>query len=192
MEQFNNLDLVNKTIAENLKNLRKQRKLTLDSVSELTGVSKSMLGQIERSESSPTISTLWKIATGLHISFTSLMEKPHQETIVIKNDEIPPISSDNKHFRLYPIFPLENNRSFEMLYIEIDSGSTSESLPHEFGTEEFIIVYSGSLELTIDNTETYTISEGSSIHYKADKNHKYHNPSNTTTKLCMVIHYKTN
>jgi transcriptional regulator with XRE-family HTH domain len=48
-------------------------------VAKLTGVSKSMLGQIERSEVNPTISTMWKISNGLKASFTSLMSRPETD-----------------------------------------------------------------------------------------------------------------
>lgn len=58
-------------IANQLKNLRKSRGLSLDATAQLTGVSKAMLGQIERGESSPTIATLWKIASGLEASFSA-------------------------------------------------------------------------------------------------------------------------
>lgn len=54
-------------IGGRLKEIRKTRGLTLDDVSEMTDVSKPMLGQIERGQSSPTINTLWKISTGLKI-----------------------------------------------------------------------------------------------------------------------------
>ncbi len=57
--------------------------MSLDNVANMTGVSKSMLGQIERGESSPTVATLWKIATGLHISFTALLEGDTMETEII-------------------------------------------------------------------------------------------------------------
>lgn len=55
-------------LANNLKLLREQRKLSLDKVAEMTGISKTMLGQIERGESSPSITTVWKIANGLKLS----------------------------------------------------------------------------------------------------------------------------
>jgi transcriptional regulator with XRE-family HTH domain len=63
-------------VAQNLRRMREDKKLSLDRLAELTGVSKSMLGQIERGESSPTISTIWKIANGLKVSFTSLLNTP--------------------------------------------------------------------------------------------------------------------
>ena len=51
MNKLDNPSDMNRVIPENLKNLRAERKLSLGEVSELTGVSKSMLGQIERGES---------------------------------------------------------------------------------------------------------------------------------------------
>ena len=56
---------MNLKIGEKLKSLRNTRTMSLDDVSALTGVSKPMLGQIERGQSIPTVTTLWKIATGL-------------------------------------------------------------------------------------------------------------------------------
>lgn len=54
------MDAMSSRISENLRQIRKEKKLSLDSMAEQTGVSKSMLGQIERGESSPTVATLWK------------------------------------------------------------------------------------------------------------------------------------
>ena len=59
------MESMNLKIGEKLKNLRTTRTLSLDDVSALTGVSKPMLGQIERGQSIPTVTILWKIATGL-------------------------------------------------------------------------------------------------------------------------------
>ena len=70
-------------IAKNLKALRESKKLSLEKVAELTGVSKTMIGQIERGESAPTITTIWKIANGLKISFTALINNPQPDTKVV-------------------------------------------------------------------------------------------------------------
>lgn len=55
-------------IAANAKRLREEKKLTLDAAANLTGVSRSMLAQIEKGEVNPTISVLWKIANGYKVS----------------------------------------------------------------------------------------------------------------------------
>ena len=59
-------------VAEALKSLRTERGLSLSQTAELTGVSKAMLGQIELGKSSPTVATLWKIATGFNVAFSRL------------------------------------------------------------------------------------------------------------------------
>ena len=61
-------------IGENLKKIRSSRGLSLDAVSSITGVSKTMLSQIERSESVPTVATVSKIANGLKLRFDDLLE----------------------------------------------------------------------------------------------------------------------
>ena len=52
------LEDINAVLAENLRRMRENRRLSLDAVARLTGVSKSMLGQIERGEVNPTVSTM--------------------------------------------------------------------------------------------------------------------------------------
>src|SRR5579863_338424 len=64
-----------KHVSSTLKALRQARGWSLDKAAEETGVSKAMLGQIEREESSPTIATLWKIASGFRTSFSSFIEE---------------------------------------------------------------------------------------------------------------------
>ncbi len=59
-------------LGEALKQLRQANGWSLTLTAEKTGVSKAMLGQIERGESSPTIATLWKIATGFNVPFSFL------------------------------------------------------------------------------------------------------------------------
>ncbi len=59
------MEPMNLRIGEKLKSIRMARALSLDDAAALTGVSKPMLGQIERGQSVPTVTTLWKIATGL-------------------------------------------------------------------------------------------------------------------------------
>ena len=183
------MDVMSTTISDNLKKIRKEKKLSLDNVSEMTGVSKSMLGQIERGESSPTIATLWKIATGLHISFTALMEQQEEGTYLVKKDELKPLLSDHGQFRLYPMFPYEENRHFELIYIEMDEGADSPSAPHEEGTEEMIIVFEGTVRVTVAEQQ-YELKSGEGIRFTADKLHRYENIGPSSARMGMLIYYK--
>ncbi len=179
---------LNLIIAGNLKKIRDERKLSLDKVAELTGVSKSMIGQIERGESNPTITTAWKLATGLKISFSSLMSVPQPKTIVIRKEDINPFVEDNGKYRVYPFFPYEDSKKFEIFTVEIDKGGYLNAEAHGDNTSEFISVFEGELTLRTENNE-FLVEKGNSIRFMADKPHSYHNPGETITTMSMVIYY---
>lgn len=182
------MENISAVFAENLKALRVKKKLSLDKVAELTGVSKTMLGQIERGESNPTLNTVWKIANGLKISFTSLIHQQQPDTVVITREDVQAISEDQGRYRIYPYFPFEESRRFEMYTIEIDRGGYVSADPHGEGTEELITVFDGEVTIRIEHEE-FTIREGESIKFKADRDHAYHNSGDTLTRLSMVIYY---
>jgi XRE family transcriptional regulator, regulator of sulfur utilization len=182
------MDDVTHLVAENLKRIREEKKLSLDKLSELTGVSKSMLGQIERGDSSPTISTVWKISNGLKISFTSLLDAPQSETAVIRRGDIQPMKEDNGRYLLFPLFPIEEGRRFEVYSMEILPGGHIDAEAHPDGIQEFLTVYSGSLKLKVDD-QMHQLSEGDAIRFRADKPHAYYNPGNVVAKISLVIHY---
>ncbi|MCP3764806.1 XRE family transcriptional regulator [Domibacillus sp. A3M-37] len=182
------MEEINLIVAKNLKALRESKKLSLEKVAELTGVSKTMIGQIERGESSPTITTIWKIANGLKISFTSLVNSPQPDTKVVLKSEVQTLTEDNGKYRLYAYFPFQDNRRFEVYSIEIEKGGYLSSESHGEGTEEFLTVFDGELTVRVNDTE-YTISTGDSIRFKADRPHSYHNSGEIVTRLSMVIHY---
>lgn len=179
---------INKILALNLKIIRKERKLSLDKLADITGVSKSMLGQIERGESSPTITTIWKIANGLKISFTSLLNKPQPEILIITKKDIDPLIEDNGKYKLYSFFPYDNERNFEIYSVEIERGGYLNAEPHIQGTKEFITVFKGEITIRVGNEE-YNINEGESIQFRADRPHSYHNSGDKYTKINMVIFY---
>ncbi len=183
------MDIRSSRISANLKQIRNEKKLSLDNVANMTGVSKSMLGQIERGESSPTVATLWKIATGLHISFTALLEGDTMETEIIHKKDIRALLSDEGQFRLFPFFPYDDNRRFEILQIEMDKGSCSSSSPHEYGTEELIIVSQGTVLITVGEKQ-YTVEAENGIHYMANQHHIYKNIGDCTAIMYMVIFYR--
>ena len=77
---------IDRNIAYNLKRIRKSRNLSLDMLAEKTGVSKSMLGQIERGESNPTVTTVSKIMEGIKIPFEDLIYMKEENIILIDKE----------------------------------------------------------------------------------------------------------
>ncbi|MFC9538850.1 helix-turn-helix domain-containing protein [Lysinibacillus sp. NPDC056959] len=174
--------------ARNLKMIREKEKLSLEKVSQLCGVSKTMIGQIERGESSPTLTTIWKIANGLKVSFTTLINNPQPDTEIIVRDDVQLLSEDGGRYRVYPIFPFQEDSRFEIYTVEIEREGTLSAEAHKDGTEEFITVFDGELVIRVNNDE-YRLKSGDSIRFKADRPHTYLNPGDTLTKLSMTIYY---
>ena len=179
---------VNSTVSKNLRRLREARKLSLDSTARLTGVSKSMLGQIERGEVNPTISVLWKIASGLKTSFTSLVERPIDDTLIIRGGETDTLTEDGGRYITHPVFPFDEKKGFETLRLEILTGGSLEATPHLPGSEEYVTVFAGSVELTV-GADVYHLARYDSLRFKADVPHFYKNAGQTPAELSMIIWY---
>lgn len=179
---------IQKIISNNVKEIRNKRKLSLDELAKLSGVSKSLLRQIEKEESNPTITTIWKIADGLKIPFTSLMKHETPEIEIVKKVTIEPLSESDGLYRLYTYFNFEDQKPFEMYSVEMEPSAKLDANPHNSGAIECITVFSGTLCLTVNNKE-HIIQTGDSIKFKADNPHSYENPGDEMTNLSMIIYY---
>lgn len=178
-------------IGERLKEIRNTRQLTLDEVAELTGVSKPMLGQIERGQSSPTINILWKISTGLKIPLSFFCKQEETEYTVAGLDEKNVIMEEDGGMRAYPLFPFDPVRNVEVFYIEFEAGVRHESLPHVAGVEEYVFMVHGTLKMVIGGKKVM-LQEKQSIRFGADISHAYHNVSDKACAAYNVIFYPNN
>lgn len=173
---MNNINLI---VSKNIKRIRQEKNLSLDELSKISGVSKSMLAQIERGSGNPSLSTLWKIANGMMVPFNDLVASPRAPIEIIRVSDIDPIIEDNINLKNYVLFPGDESQRFSVYYIEVEPGYRWESEMHMRGTIEFITVFQGELTLSIDDS-TFVIKKGESIRFKADLPHVYHNSSNET------------
>jgi len=140
---------LNIIIGGNLKDIRKKQNLSLDETSELTGEIKAMLGQIERGQSNPTVSTLWKIATGLKVPFSEFMKKNKTDYEIVSLENIDPIFECGKNMKIFTMFPFNSEDNFEILYIKLKPGSTHKSEKHRDEVKEYIFVINGTLKMKI-------------------------------------------
>lgn len=182
------MENINLVLSKNLKDLRNERKLSLDKLAELTSISKTMLGQIERGESNPSITTVWKIANGLKIPFSSLINEPPVDATLVLKDEVQILEEKGRGYRLYPFFTYEAGRNFEVYTVEIEVEEELGSEPHRKGTEEFITLFEGTLAVKVDD-KTYRLEAGDSIRFKADRPHSYYSCGSTLARMSMIIYY---
>lgn len=179
---------INSTVSQNIKQAREKKKLTLDAAANVTGVSRSMLAQIEKGEANPTISVLWKIANGYKVSFTSLIEQAPNPAEVIRADAVSSIIENDGLYINYPAFGFDEKRCFETYRIVIKENGKLEAQPHLAGTEEYITVFSGTVEI-VAGEQVFSLNEGDSIRFKADTEHSYKNCGEKDCLLSMLLYY---
>lgn len=182
------MDNISIIVGKNLYKARKAQDLSLDRLSEITGVSKSMLGQIERGEVNPTVNILWKIANGMRIPFSALMTEENNKVNVVRKKNITPVTGDKGEYSLYSLFPYNESKRFEIYSETIEPRGGNESDAHSKGVEEYVIVSKGILNMII-NGEEFVIEEGDSISFRADVPHTYKNNTDEAVTIHTVLYY---
>lgn len=182
------LDRLNILVSENIKRIRQEKNLSLGDLAKLSDVSKSMLAQIERGEGNPTLSTLWKIANGMQVSFNTLIAQPKLPYKVTKLAEIEPILDMNGGLKNYSLFSdIENN--FSVYQIEVGKEISWISEAHLCGTAEFVIVIQGTLGIKLEE-KTFILKKGENLWFKADVPHSYCNLDEGTTIFHNILYNK--
>ena len=104
------MDYLSHNVSENLKRIRQSKGMSLDQVADQTGVSKSMLAQIEKGTANPSIGVLGKITSGLRIEFQRLIDPPRVDYALISPDDLVPTKELLGQYRVWTCFPYEDSR----------------------------------------------------------------------------------
>ncbi len=155
-----------------LKEARRAKGLSLEAVANLSGVSRSMVSQIERGESSPTISTLWNLTRALQVDFAGLLEDTQSadQIEVLKNAEVPSIDNMGQNCRIRILSPPEEAGGHEVYDIRFDTDGALSSQPHARGAREQLTVLEGSVRVTSGGAVS-ELSLGDTARYPADVPH---------------------
>ena len=170
-----------------LKEARRVQGLSLDAVAKLSGVSRSMVSQIERGESSPTIATLWNLTRALQVDFAGLLDAtPTADQIeVLRSDQVPTIDNMGEGCRILILSPPEQAGLNEVYELRLSPGGTLDSQPHTRGTREHLTVVEGYLVVSSgDATEEF--SAGDTGRYAADVEHRITAPDGPARAFLVV------
>lgn len=156
-----------------LKEARRLQGLSLDAVAKLSGVSRSMVSQIERGESSPTIATLWNLTRALQVDFAGLLESgpPENHIETLRADQIPTIDNLGEGCRILILSPPEQAGKHEVYDLRLASHGVLNSQPHRRGAREHLTVIEGTLLVTCGEA-TEELQTGDTGRYAADLPHR--------------------
>ena len=182
------MDEINQFIADTLKAQRRKHGFSLDELAKKTGVSKSMLGGIERGVNNPTILVLWKIADGLNIPISKLIEQNEKNQIHLVRKEEQSLLNSSEHFVVENMFPYNEKHKIEIHHIEINPHGSLKSNGHKKGIEEYVLMLAGNLEISIGK-DTHVLKMGDSIRFNAAVPHCFTNISSEIASFKNIMFY---
>jgi DNA-binding XRE family transcriptional regulator len=171
---------------------RKARRLTLEQLAQLSGVSRSMLSQIERGETNPTFAVLWNLTQALGMEFSDLIAGSTggaQPSIVVMNPaQTPEIVGGNGSCRLRILSPARLAGLSEWYLLEIDPGGVLESAPHTDGAFEHFTALSGQFTIR-SGEDSRRLEPGETARYPADRPHAIANAGEQPAKGILMLLY---
>lgn len=166
-----NSDSILSRLPYRLKKARQAQGLSLDAVAKLSGVSRSMVSQIERGNSSPTVATLWNLTRALQVDFAGLLEdQPPRQVEVLRTQDVPTIENHGSGCTIRILSPPEDAGLHEVYDLRFAPSGRLESAPHGHGTQENLTVIEGVITLT-SGEDSERVEAGETARYAADVPH---------------------
>jgi transcriptional regulator with XRE-family HTH domain len=176
-------------VAENLRQRRKSRGMSLDDLAQSSGVSRAALSQVETCKSNPTVGLLWKIAVGLGVPFAELIGEGKTGVSVLRRSDAQVLRSVDGKLESRPLSPAGATPRVELYELRLSARSSHASEPHAQGTHEILVVLSGSLRLHVYDA-AHDLASGDAVSFPADRPHTYENPGGSEARYYNVIVYE--
>lgn len=162
---------INDHLAGRLQAARRARGLSLEAVARLSGVSRSMVSQIERGESSPTIATLWNLTRALGIDFAGLLAGAEPGGIEVIRAGAAPVLAAAEGVSIRILSPPETAGTHEVYDLTLAPGGVLDSRPHGTGCREHLTVIAGRIALA-SGAAAESLGPGDTARYPADRPHR--------------------
>jgi XRE family transcriptional regulator, regulator of sulfur utilization len=181
-------------IGKTIQRLRKAYNMSLGELSEQSGVAKSIISQIERNESNPTIGTVHRLSRALDTTMHEML-RDHTDSNFREHQArsgVPILESQDGLCRLAIAGPLDLVEELQWYDFQAKPGGTLESDPHPAGTVEHLYILKGELEVTCDK-EVRVVKAGEALRFRGDRPHKLVNiaPTDAHATMVLVLHQLT-
>lgn len=163
----------------------------MESLANASGVSRSMLSQIEREKANPTLAVTLRIARAFGLTLGELIEMPGAAsavTVIRANDHTYHYRSD-KDCRIRTLTPLNLEKDVEFYEVRLQAGGALRSSPHFEGTREFLTVQKGRLRIE-SASDAEELNSGDSASYRADVPHALINAGKTEVIVFLIVVYR--
>jgi len=174
-------------LGKTVQRLRKAYNLSLSELAEQSGVAKSIISQIERNETNPTLATIWRLSQALDVSIERFLSQSDDEPFVQKSSrtETPMIVTDDGKCRLAIIGWIKTVEWLQWYDFYAEPGGTLESDAHQRGSIECLSVITGELEVEVSGV-VETAKAGETLRYRCDRPHIIRNMGDGPAHATMV------
>ena len=168
-----------------IRSLRDKQRLSLRDLADLSGLSVNAISKIERGENSPTVSSLYQLASALGVHITDLFRQEiHQVVVFVKAEDSTFLKSEGLVIEgLGSGLPHQQLEPFKLI-IDPNADYTSEPVTHS--GEEFIYCLKGKLEYFIGN-DSFILEQGDKLLFKASQPHCWRNPGEDPAEIILVL-----
>jgi transcriptional regulator with XRE-family HTH domain len=184
-------EMISRHLGQRLKYLRGERGWSLETLAGSSGVSRSMLSQIEREQANPTLAVTLRIAQAFGMSLGELVEVPgaSSSVSVIRSADRAYHYHSDEFCHIRTLSPLNLEKDVEFYEIRLKKGGSLRSAPHFHGTREFLTVAQGIVMVESAN-DSEILNSGDSASYRADVAHAIVNTGEGEAVLYLVDIYR--
>ncbi len=174
-------------LGKTINRLRRAYNYSLGDLSDQSGVAKSIISQIEKNETNPTLGTLYKLARALNAPIEEILRGEDAPALIEKLGPAgtPQLVSDDGRCRLRIIGWIRTVELVQWYYFEAEPGGVLESEPHPAGSVENLTVMSGAVTVSVGEDQFQVVS-GETARYAGDRPHRIVNEGATLATALMV------
>ena len=184
-------EALSRHLGARVKELRAGRGWSLEALATASGVSRSMLSQIEREQANPTLAVTLRISSAFGMALGDLLEMPGAASslTVIRADDHAFHYRSDKACRIRTLSPLNLEKDVEFYEVQLQPGGALRSSPHFEGTREFLTVQKGQVRVE-SGADAETLNPGDSVNYRADVAHAIVNTGRGEALMFLVDIYR--
>ncbi len=173
-------------VGNRLRTLRDAHKISMRALAKLSGLSANALSMIERGKTSPSVSTLYRLADALGIPVTEFFspETARNKVVFLKAEERPRLPFMRGLWEGLGGEQFTGNVMPFMLTLENGASSGPNNVVHT--GHEFVFCIRGQLEYMIES-QIYMLEAGDSLLFAAQLKHRWRNPGGTVTNVLIII-----
>ena len=164
--------IVTGQLGKTIQRLRKAYNLSHSELAEQSGVAKSIISQIERNETNPTLAPIWRLSQALDVSIERVLATSEEEPFIQKSSraDTPILVSDDGRMRLAIIGWIKTVEWLQWYDVQSEPGGVLESDGHQRGSVECLSVTEGEFEVEVGGVVQHA-KAGETLRYRCDRPH---------------------